>query len=261
VPPHAQLRDGAPALTLIHGFMGSAADWDGLPLRLGGFAKRALDLPGHGPRPPLEGGAGFDDVVALIVDELPPDAALLGYSLGARLALAVAARAPSRLRALVLESGTAGWEGAGRDARRELDRQRAAALRSNPEGFVREWMEQPLLASLAERSPGAAEALERRRMGQIARGGAVGWAWAIGALSVADQPDLWFGLKEITVPTLVVTGGRDTRYTDIGRRLASGLASATHHVVPDAGHNVHAEAPTAFARAVTDFLHGVRQAV
>jgi pimeloyl-[acyl-carrier protein] methyl ester esterase len=65
-----------------------------------------IDLPGYGETP-LE--TGFDRAVANIAERLPPGAALAGWSLGAQLALAVAARVPAKVGRLLLIAGTASF--------------------------------------------------------------------------------------------------------------------------------------------------------
>lgn len=88
---------------------GSAVDAGGPPRRL-----LRLDLPGHGratepsvlyggdPDAAWDMGAVADHLLA----QLPPRCALLGWSLGAKLALEIAARAPERIEQLVLLCAT-----------------------------------------------------------------------------------------------------------------------------------------------------------
>ncbi|MDE0448470.1 MAG: hypothetical protein OXH96_17540, partial [Spirochaetaceae bacterium] len=53
-PPAAR-----PPLLFVHGFLGEAADWDGLCALLGeDFSCDCLELPGHGAAPPVAAGAG-----------------------------------------------------------------------------------------------------------------------------------------------------------------------------------------------------------
>ena len=73
-----------------------------------------LDLPGHGraSEPPSlyggdpEGGWDIGAVAEHLLAQLPPRCALLGWSLGAKLALEIAARAPERIEQLVLLCAT-----------------------------------------------------------------------------------------------------------------------------------------------------------
>ena len=101
-----ELPGKRPACLLIHGFTGTP--WDVRPLgealARAGHAVRAVRLPGHGttPRAMLEAGApdwllACDEALA----ELPgTQVAVAGLSLGALLALVLAARHPRRVAAV-----------------------------------------------------------------------------------------------------------------------------------------------------------------
>lgn len=65
-----------------------------------------IDLPGYGNSPPTD---DFDQAVEAVAASLPAGATLAGWSLGAELALAVAARHPDKVGKLVLIAGTASF--------------------------------------------------------------------------------------------------------------------------------------------------------
>jgi len=62
-----------------------------------------IDLPGYGSTPLI---TDFDSAVEAIAGRLPAGTTLCGWSLGAQLALAIAARAPEKVGKLVLVAGT-----------------------------------------------------------------------------------------------------------------------------------------------------------
>lgn len=62
-----------------------------------------IDLPGYGSTPLI---TDFDKAVDAIADRLQTGTTLCGWSLGAQLALAIAARAPEKVSKLVLVAGT-----------------------------------------------------------------------------------------------------------------------------------------------------------
>ena len=65
-----------------------------------------LDLPGYGDAPLID---DFEAAADAVADGLQPGSILGGWSLGAQLALAVAARAPEKVGKLVLVAGTASF--------------------------------------------------------------------------------------------------------------------------------------------------------
>ncbi len=70
------------------------------------MAGRILDLPGYGKEPPVK---DFDHAADALAQRLAPGTHLCGWSLGALLALAIAARAPERVGRLILVAATASF--------------------------------------------------------------------------------------------------------------------------------------------------------
>ena len=108
--------DRKPDLVLIPGWgLGNAAWRPLLPALEAHFRVHLFTLPGYDLAPdavsPIAAAGpnarSFDDTVRAFIGALPPDAIVCGWSLGAELALAMAARAPERIRRLVLVGGTA----------------------------------------------------------------------------------------------------------------------------------------------------------
>src|SRR5215217_7311259 len=123
------------AVLLLHGFMGSSADWRGVMSVIGDRAFCiAVDLPGHGsslglsPETYTITGATLAVIDAL--DKLEVERpSIASYSMGGRLALYLALRYPERCSGLFLESASPGLEGAEqRSARaaRRMSRRRSA---------------------------------------------------------------------------------------------------------------------------------------
>ena len=102
--------DGVPVL-LVHGFSSSHGDWDATgwtrALERAGRAWLAPDLPGHGasekPHDPASyRSQALADALAGVLDEAAAERAdVVGYSLGAELAVELALAHPSRVRRLV----------------------------------------------------------------------------------------------------------------------------------------------------------------
>lgn len=75
-------------------------------LQTEGVASQIIDLPGYADTPLI---TDFDEAVAQLAAQLSDQSIVSGWSLGAMLALAIAARFPQKVRKLVLVAGTASF--------------------------------------------------------------------------------------------------------------------------------------------------------
>jgi 2-succinyl-6-hydroxy-2,4-cyclohexadiene-1-carboxylate synthase len=240
--------EGSHPLVLLHGFTGNRSAWEPVRPHLAAyFSAIAVDLPGHGESPPPE---GFEETLDALA-ELPFERAdLLGYSQGARIALGFAVRHPHRVRRLILESGSPGLRHRRERAeRRRADEAIAAEIeRDGVEAFVARWEALPLFASLRALAPQQGDALRARRRSCSVEG----LAGALRKLGLGAQPSYWDNLHRLRVPTLVISGGRDPKFTEIARKMAGQLSLAWRCVL-DTGHAPHLEEPAAYAREVLAF--------
>ena len=219
---------------LLHGFAGS-------PRTLARFLPdaEAPDLPGHGG---AADATSWNDALAALE---PADAVrVVGYSMGARLALGLALRHPATVSELVLESGTAGIEDAGERAQRKADDDDLAAFieREGMEKFVDRWERHPTLASLR---PFAAQLRSERLAHRPA-----GLASALRHLGAGAQPSYWADLPRLRVPVRLITGANDEKFSALARRMRDLLPHALLIPIPDCGHAPHLERPQAFVEAL-----------
>lgn len=256
----AYQRAGAgPPLLLLHGFTGSADEWAELTPQIAPLRDLiAVDLIGHGrsaaPGDPARYAMDrcVQDLLALL-DQLGVGRVdVLGYSMGGRVALHLAAAAPGRVGRLLLESASPGIaDPAERAARAEADD--ALAARIEREGlawFVDYWASIPLFASQAALPADVRAALRERRLGGSARG----YANSLRGIGAGRQASLWGRLSELDMPILLISGEIDIKYDELNRAMAALLPRARHAVVAGAGHTVHLERPRAFAELVVGFL-------
>jgi len=250
---------------LLHGFTGSAAAWGPALTSLRGLGREVVpvDLPGHGARADEIDARAFslESTLEEIEHSLSAEkgsASLVGYSMGGRIALQYAHRHPGRLGHLVLESASPGLATAEQRAeRRAADEELAAELeRDGIEAFVDRWEALPLFTTQRGLPAAIRDDVRTRRL--LNRAG--GLAAALRGLGTGALPSLWDVLPRIRTPTLVLVGGLDDKFVEIGRRMVALLPQASLHVVPDAGHAVHLERPQAWARAVGDFLERPKEA-
>ena len=251
-------RSGGPVLLLLHGFTGSGATWSPHLEAWPGFTTVAVDLLGHGasdcPADPrrYRMESCLEDLVALLDRLEVRRAAVLGYSMGGRVALRLALHAPERVRALVLESASPGIEDATeREARVRSDGKLAGAIeRDGVAAFVDRWQALPLFASQARLPVAVRDELRRQRLRNDPRG----LSGSLRGLGAGRQKPVLAQMGGILVPVLAMAGALDDKYCALARRMASALPCARTLIVPDAGHAVHLERPHIFAEAVRGFL-------
>jgi 2-succinyl-6-hydroxy-2,4-cyclohexadiene-1-carboxylate synthase len=239
-----------PTLLLLHGFTGSREVWSELEPALAGTCDvLAVDLPGHGSNPlPLSIEASAD-VLAEGLARRRVD--VLGYSLGARVALRLAIAHPNVVDRLILESPSAGIADADkREARKREDDQLAAEIeRDGIDAFVDRWERNPIFATHGDLDAAVAYRQRAIRLGQKARSLA-------GSLRLAGQgamTPLHNRLGGVAAKTLVITGALDPARPR-AELVASGIPNARLAVVEGAGHTPHLERPAAFTSLVLDFL-------
>lgn len=253
---------GTPLL-LLHGFTGRGASWGPhLPAFQRSHRTIVVDLLGHGRSDAPADPARYaverqaDDLAALAraVGARPAD--ILGYSMGARIALALAVHHPAVVRRLVLESPSAGIaDHAERDRRRAADEALAETIeRDGVPAFVDRWEGQPMFASHATLPVAAREGLRRQRLGHTP----AGLANALRGGGQGAMTPFQHRLGEVRAPTLVVVGSLDPVGSQRATVVAGGIPGARIEVVEGAGHTPHLERPAAFRRLVTVFLAGTQ---
>ena len=244
---------GAP-LVLLHGFFADSGAFDHLRDALKSFRVTAPDLPGHGASAPATSWDAALEELRITVPQQP--FFLAGYSMGARLAVSFALRWSQAVRALLLESGSAGIADADERAQRRSDDEQLArfVVRSGVAAFVARWENHPTLASQKDLSPWMLAVVRERRLRQSSEG----LASALRHLGSGAQPPLWDDLHRLRTPVLLVAGERDAKFSDVARRMAAAIPAARVTLVPNSGHSPHLEAPDRYASALATFFtqHG-----
>ena len=76
---------------------------------------------------------------------------------------------------------------------------------------------------------------------------------ALRGMGTGAQPSLWTEVSRIPTPAYAVAGALDSKFVRLAREMAAS-GPITPVVVPEAGHNLPAEAPDALAALLTDLL-------
>lgn len=265
-------KRGGPWLVSVHGFTQSG---EAMASTLRRFEGRmnvlAVDLAGHGhsegSTDPLRcrADALADDVLCWFDRLQLPPCHLHGYSMGGRVVWRILQRLAegeaepgAGLRGVILESAHPGLTDPGeRQRRRQLDAQRARALREDPARFLQDWNEMPLFAH--DPDPEAPANVGSERLDGDVRAeelAAVLQGFSPGAAPPADLD----AVARLTVPLLLLSGGRDAAYTRLLERIGATLPGADHVAVPGAGHRVWKDRAGEWAQHVARFVLGSGEA-
>jgi pimeloyl-ACP methyl ester carboxylesterase len=251
-----------PAIVLVHGLGGAAANWISVaPALVRSWRVLVLELPGHGGSAPLAAAPNLspfaDRVAGVLEREGVARAAAVGHSLGASVVLRLAIRHPHLVNSVVL-AGAAGISSRRRAAVYGL---RLSALlqpgrRIAP--YRRRIAVSPFLRALVFGGWGASDAAAMPT--EAAEGFLAGpathsdTASAVRALLLEDPRE---ELERVTCPSLVLWGARDTQLSladafEYTRRLGARL-----RVIADCGHLLIGERPDACLDAIERFLREI----
>ena len=243
---------GAPDVVLLHGLFGMGSNLGVVARALcDAYRVHQVDLPSHG-RSPWADSITIDGLAAAVGDYLrglgSAPVAVVGHSLGGKVAMQLALQAPEAVSAIVLADIAPvvypGSHGPVFAALRAVERS-APASRGAAREIMAAYVDEPevvqfLLLSLAKGEDGDYH-----------------WRFNVDALE-RDYDNLLLapeGPAPNAVPALFVYGGASPYVQEEGIAAARALFSdASFKVMEGAGHWLHAEQPTAFNAAVRDFL-------
>jgi pimeloyl-ACP methyl ester carboxylesterase len=244
---------GDDTVVFLHGVGSSASTWGELLPRLGNDRRLvAADLRGHGQSDP--GGVPYrlEDFVGdhiRLLDELDLSAAhLVGFSLGAVIAQAIALAYPERVSSLVLLNCI----GARSDAERAHALERLEVIRTtDPAVGVRQSIERWFTPAFIPARPDLVEG-EAAIVSVTAR---VPYAAAYEVLATTDLID---GVHAIDCPTLIVTGEHDVGSTPrMSAEIHARIPGSELVVVDGLKHYLHIEAAAQVADLITGFLRNL----
>lgn len=229
----------------LHGFLGRGRDWSALSEVLRGARLETVtpDLFGQ-PLTTQSMSQWADEFVQRVIRTGGDDHALVGYSMGGRLALHALLAAPDVFRrAVIVSTGLGIEDSSARNERAAFDEQWARRFEHEEWSAVNNaWNSQEVfrdsLAASRQESDfnRAALALALRR-----------WSPA------ASEP-LAGRLPSIRASVLWIVGERDAKYVEEGRRAVRLIPRAELMMMSGAGHRVMLDQPERFNCAVREFL-------
>lgn len=250
-----EVGSGMP-LVLLHAFPLDREMWEPQLAGLSEVARViALDLPGFGESQ-LSAAAftieGVADTVADFLTELKiPKSVVCGLSMGGYVALALARKHANKLAGLVLADTRAGVD----DSTAKANRTKSIAL-VNEKGNAA-LFDTMLQKVLSDKTRAEKPELVERLKAVVVKQSAATVAAALAALR--DRPDANAGLKNISVPTLVIVGEYDQVTPPLSAaNLSAQIRRSTLLHIPGAGHLSNAENPDAFNAAVCGFIAGLK---
>ena len=227
-------------IALLHGFAGDPSVWTDVRVP----DARAIVLPGHGA---VRVQRGWDENLAAVAEQLDGADLVVGYSLGARVALGLVAT--DRIAAAILIGVNPGIADSEKPARRASDAEWARVLRDDGiAAFVDRWAAQPLFASQAHV---AADRLAARR-GHRLHHDPEQLAQSLEHMGLAEMPDYRASFPRDRVA--LIAGADDAKYMAIARELGAPFES-----IPGSGHDPTLERPATLGLAITRMLPAARR--
>ncbi|WP_281645942.1 2-succinyl-6-hydroxy-2,4-cyclohexadiene-1-carboxylate synthase [Parendozoicomonas sp. Alg238-R29] len=237
------------ALVMIHGFLGSGEDWlPVVPSLKEHFHCYTIDLPGHGKSDGIKSptvNRVADVVYCTLKNHNLLPSILVGYSLGGRVAMALANRWGEELSGLVLEGAHPGLTSfEEKEQRLVSDRCWAERFKAEAaETVLKDWYCQSVFSSLS--SEERALLVQKR----CTQNSGTELADMLMGCSLGAQENLWSFFEKASCPVGYLVGEYDRKFSALKEQL-SHLADIRTATVMGAGHNTHRDNPEEFTAAL-----------
>ena len=236
-------------LFLLPGWAVNSSIWDSVAAPLSGvYDLWRYDFPGYGQRQSVDGNHSLEELANDALQQSPPDAVWLAWSLGTIVALKAALKSPEAISKLVLICPTPKFM-------TEDDwphGQTAAAMDNLAQRFENDYetaLKRFLL--LQAGTDAAARKIAKQTLQQIGQHPQPNWPTLSSGVEILRRADLRLVANQITVPTRIIVGQEDrvipaTAGIDLHQRITGStlIELAT-------GHAPFIEQPAQFIEAVT----------
>ena len=177
---------------------------------------------------------------------------LVGYSLGARLALMHAVNNPNFWDGIILISVNPGIIDEVERASRIIEDAELIRIieEKGLKHFLELWKDKPIIQSQKMAPKDFLNAMYKRKEALEADGIKA----SLLSFGQGQFPNLWGKVSAILSPTLLITGKNDPKYTEISSMLVNHIKTASHSAIESSGHSPHIEAPEQVAQLIEQFI-------
>ncbi|MCH1625437.1 2-succinyl-6-hydroxy-2,4-cyclohexadiene-1-carboxylate synthase [Fredinandcohnia quinoae] len=252
--------EGEPLL-FLHGFTGSSKSWKQIVSILqSDFQCILIDIIGHGMTDSPSDYKRYEiqkvacDILSILDSLKIKTINLVGYSMGGRLAIAIATLYQNRISKLILESSSPGLQTEeDRKTRRHADEKLAMKIeKEDIEQFVHYWENIPLFSSQKKLPLETQFAIRNGRLSNSN----IGLANSLRGMGTGAQDSYWGHLSQLEIPTLLLCGQLDEKFCKIAESMKNQLPNARKIEINGAGHAIHVENPKFFGKIVSEFVNG-----
>lgn len=221
----------------LHGAVGHSSDWDLIINSLNSFQCESIDLYSY--------SSENIDVAARKINSLAGSGdVIVGYSLGARIALQALLQNDSPWsKAIIISANTGITDNLSRNVRINHDLQWSELCNSNWSQFISDWERQ----SIFDHSKPIADRKQLMPLkGKISET-FINWSSGV-------QPAPITNFDRIKSPTLWITGELDEKYSKIAKLACEQLPLSQLKVITNSGHRVPWDNPKDTADAINVFI-------
>ena len=256
---HVEIKSEGEPLVFLHGFTGSSLSWQHLIDEFRDHQLIFIDILGHGNTDHPSDPSRYkmkevaEDIIEIFNRLSIQKAHVVGYSMGGRLALSLAALYPNRVGKLVLESSSPGLN-TDKERHQRLESDQALAddiLTGGIFRFVDKWEKIPLFSSQMTLSDQQKQRIRKQRL----LNSEIGLSNSLIGMGTGSQPSWWRALPNLNIPILLLCGELDQKFCEIAKRMHELLPFSVLKEINRAGHAIHVEQPRIFGKIVNEFLN------